>query len=549
MRSVLVVLALAAGAAADLAALAPLAPEEHAPAVERSAARAAKASRLLADHGHLLPPDLREKAHDLLNEHDFRVHAALDSAKPGLALAAIEKKESGYLKTFKKLGGDRAATKAKQLPKDEERTKLRATRDVLRAATGLDAEEPVWGAPFRALEELFGEGHAPMEALGVSAKFFEDGTALTQRYHVALQPPCDCWTFGREAVVDQAKSVAESLKAPPLVDAWLESIAADDTGKLPSIGFGVSAEDGACKLYVLNYGGHELPTLPLVDSLPQTARKPDRASSVLVSVEWKFGDAKTQLRQYAVEAAEGDVSVARQTQDERFAGDELVAALDGAFGVKQSEDIAVTAPFQYDGDATPPLVAAPLSKSGLKLKPQDGNIDSNAETDAKLAALLKDAAPGAGTWLEQSRVVRHALSNVQFGDGFVTLYRHPTVFGFVDPSSAPQHLALRNAITKRAGASRRRLSGLTACDQAEEDFVDRVVSDAALMCCLRFVDCCGTSSAHASSVAEHPSRRRTRSLTHRSGATTRTTRRARKMPRSPRTRGFARNRARTTLRA
>ena len=302
-----------------------------------------------------------------------------------------------------------------------------------------------------------------MEALGVSAKFFEDGRLWPLAS--ALQPPCDCWTFGREAVVEHAKSVAESLKAPPLVDAWLDAIAADDTGKLPSIGFGVSAEDGACKLYVLNYGGHE-PTLPLVDALPQTARKPDRASSVLVSVEWKFGEAKTQLRQYAVEAAEGDVSVARHTQDERFAGDELVAALDGAFGVKQSEDIAVTVPFQYDGDTTPPLVAAPLSKSGLKLKPQDGNIDANP--DAKLAALLKDAAPGAGAWLEQSRVVRHALSNVQFGEGFVTLYRHPTVFGFVDPSSVPQHLALRNALTKRARrASRRRLSEKTPCDEAE----------------------------------------------------------------------------------
>ena len=134
-----------------------------------------------------------------------------------------------------------------------------------------------------------------MEALGVSAKFFEDGTALTKRYHVALQPPCDCWTFGREAVVEHAKSVAESLKAPPLVDAWLDAIAADDTGKLPSIGFGVSAEDGACKLYVLNYGGHELPTLPLVDAtLPRTARTQGRASSVMVSVEWKFGDMKTQ---------------------------------------------------------------------------------------------------------------------------------------------------------------------------------------------------------------------------------------------------------------
>ena len=537
--------------------------EEHRPAVERSQARATKPSRLLADHGHLLPPDLREKGQDLLNEHEFRVRAALDSANPGPALAAIEKREAGYLKAFRKLGGEGAVSKARKLPKDDERTKLRATREVLFEATGIDAEEPVWGAPFRALEGLFREGHpvsslaereAPMEALGVSAKFFEDGTALTKRYHVALQPPCDCWTFGRAAVIKQAKIVAKSLKAPPLVDAWLDALAADDAGKLPSVGFGVSAEDGACKLYVLNYGGHELPPLPLLDSLPQTARKPDRASSVLVSVEWKFGDAKTQLRQYAVEAAEGDVSVARQTQDERFAGDELVAALDGAFGVKQSEDIAVTAPFQYDGDATPPLVAAPLSKSGLKLKPQDGNIDSNAETDAKLAALLKDAAPGAGAWLEQSRVVRHALSNVQFGEGFVTLYRHPTVFGFVDPSSAPQHLALRNALTKNTHSLRRRLSGLTACDQAEEDFMDRAVSDAEFVCCLRFVDCCGTSSARlrgsiVSSVAEHPSMRRTSSLTHRSGAATRTTRRARKIRRTPRTRGCARNRARTTSRA
>ena len=112
-------------------------------------------------------------------------------------------------------------SKARKLPKDDERTKFRATRDVLFEATGIDAEEPVWGAPFRALEALFGEGHAPMEALGVSAKFFEDGTALTKRYHVALQPPCDCWTFGREAVVEQARNVAESLKAPPLVDAEL----------------------------------------------------------------------------------------------------------------------------------------------------------------------------------------------------------------------------------------------------------------------------------------------------------------------------------------
>ena len=457
---------------------------DHDEAVERSKARAAKASRLLADHGHLLPPDLREKGQDLLNEHEFRVRVALDSANPGPALAAIEKREAGYLKAFRKLGGEGAVSKARKLPKDDERTKLRATREVLFEATGIDAEEPVWGAPFRALEGLFRAGHpvsslaereAPMEALGVSAKFFRDGTALTKRYHVALQPPCDCWTFGRDAVIKQAKIVAKSLKAPPLVDAWLDSIAADDAGKLPSVGFGVSVEDGACKLYVLNYGGHELPTLPLVDGLPRTARKPDRgAPSVMVSVEWKFGDMKTQqMRQYAVEASADDVSVARHTQGERFAGDELVAALDGAFGVKQSEDIAVTAPFQYDKATTPPVAAAPLAKSGLKLK-NGGDLDANADADAKLAALLSNA-PGAEAWLARSRVVRHALSNVQFGEGFVTLYRHPAVFGFVDPSSSPQHLALRNALAKRTRATRRRLDDMTACDLAEETFMDNAV--------------------------------------------------------------------------
>ena len=150
-----------------------------------------------------------------------------------------------------------------------------------------------------------------------------------------------------------------------------------------------------------------------------------------------------------------------------------MAALDRAFGVKQSEDIAVTAPFQYDKATTPPVAAAPLAKSGLKLK-NGGDLDANADADAKLAALLNNA-PGAEAWLARSRVVRHALSNVQFGEGFVTLYRHPTVFGFVDASSAPQHLALRNALAKRTRATRRRLLDMTACDLAEETFMDNAV--------------------------------------------------------------------------
>ena len=87
--------------------------------------------------------------------------------------------------------------------------------------------------------------------------------------------------------------------------------------------------------------------------------------------------------------------------------------------------------------------------------------------------------------------MRHTVSNVQVGEGFVTLYRHPTVFGFVDASSAPQHAALRRALgaartsrqpaaLRRALDERRSLSWyfddeVTHCDYAVELFLDRTV--------------------------------------------------------------------------
>ena len=141
----------------------------------------------------------------------------------------------------------------------------------------------------------------------------------------------------------------------------------------------MSADDGACKLYVLNFGGHELPYL--------TARRfvtADRAQAGPGLLGHGLGRVEVRRREDAAAAPVrrrggwDDVSVARHTQGERFAGDELVAALDRAFGVKQSEDIAVTAPFQYDKATTPPVAAAPLAKSGLKLK-NGGDLDANAE--------------------------------------------------------------------------------------------------------------------------------------------------------------------------
>ena len=107
MKTAMLRLRVAAGTAKrdeDLHALAARARTEHRPAVERSAARAAKASRLLADHGHLLPPDPREKPQDLLNEHEFRVRVAPHTANPGPDLAAIVQSVRVYPKVIRTLG-------------------------------------------------------------------------------------------------------------------------------------------------------------------------------------------------------------------------------------------------------------------------------------------------------------------------------------------------------------------------------------------------------------------------------------------------------------
>ena len=85
----------------------------------------------------------------------------------------------------------------------------------------------------------------------------------------------------------------------------LESINADET--LPALGFGVSRDDNACKMYVMNQKGQTLPRFPLLPGtssesakidaiLPSTANK-----NIMVSLEWKIGQSAVAVRQYAVE--------------------------------------------------------------------------------------------------------------------------------------------------------------------------------------------------------------------------------------------------------
>ena len=117
--------------------------------------------------------------------------AALTSALAVARFAAAWARAAGALR------GTDAWGRARADP--DSRAALRATAAALRDATGINAEDPVWGAPFREMSTLF-LGEPPVEALGVSAKFHADGSAKTARYHVFLQLPCPKWALPRGAM-------------------------------------------------------------------------------------------------------------------------------------------------------------------------------------------------------------------------------------------------------------------------------------------------------------------------------------------------------------
>ena len=52
---------------------------------------------------------------------------------------------------------------------------------------------------------LYDGSNPPLEALGVSAKFYATGRVADGRYHVALQPPCDCGGLAPARVLGAAR--------------------------------------------------------------------------------------------------------------------------------------------------------------------------------------------------------------------------------------------------------------------------------------------------------------------------------------------------------
>ena len=111
-----------------------------------------------------------------------------------------------------------------------------AAAAALRRATGIDPAAPVWGAPFREMAALYDGADPPLEALDVSAKFYNGSTA-TARYYAMLELPGSGGHLPRDAQRRAAARTAAALKAPPLVDAWLDVLAAE--APPPVYGFGV----------------------------------------------------------------------------------------------------------------------------------------------------------------------------------------------------------------------------------------------------------------------------------------------------------------------
>ena len=477
--------------------------------LRQSAALHAQLEGYITEHGPAVPQHVRTRANALLSEHAeamISVNAYLaggnQSTAAANARASLMSREKQVLRAFKARGGANAleaisrfgwptspamaARHLSALKQSKARAPLRATAEALLAATGIEAHDE-YGALFEIMNALF-EGEPPAEALGCSAKFYDDGRVQLGRYHVMLQAPCECWGFDRATVLAAARASASALRAPPLVGAWLDALAAlPASAALPTLGFGVSRDDQVGKIYVMNHRADALPRLPLStldsdgaaaadDVLPTLAPHPTRKGAEpvrMLSLEWRLGGGAVSLRQYAAEAAARTLQQRVEVRAPAALADGL-RSLVGFFG-GASEDIAVTRPFvpaELRAGSPPALVSRARSKAGVKLR--------DAPSDEKLLDALQPglaattvSSEAVSRWLHQSAAVPHHVANVQLGApfadgdgvrqaGFVTLYRHPTSFGHIDPGSAT-HRRLGTLVRDAAPGY-----PLTACERAQQ---------------------------------------------------------------------------------
>ena len=294
-------------------------------------------------------------------------------------------------------------------------------------ATGIDPAAPVWGAPFREMAALYDGADPPLETFGVSAKF-SNGKAATARYYVALELPGVGGHLPRDAQRRAAARTAAALKAPPLVDAWLAVLAAE--APPPLYGFGVDADAGAAKLYVRSRDGAALPQLPATAeaAMPPVFKNDTRDPPLVLSLEWRVGEATTALRYY------GAPRSPRRDRLLAVGGGQLAEALEAAADAHAAlvYDVAATGFFQADGPAPP--ARAERTKIGLAFE-RWPNVDALASI---FEAYGVDAT-AAARWAQRSAAAGHSITNMEVGRGAVALYSQPTRFDFFDGAAPALH--------------------------------------------------------------------------------------------------------------
>ena len=240
--------------------------------------------------------------------------------------AAVARNEQRVARQYAALGGERAARRLQEsVPRDgDAAARARAARERRRAGRRRPASTPTVTRPLarstasstrssRARRPPRRSACRPSSTrrdasptAGTTSRFSRRATAGGSRPRACSAP--------RAALPSRSSARARAR-------AWLDALEAefpDDGGddnqtinQLPALGFGVSRDDGACKLYVMGVEGAPLPRLPLVPGVvddvavalpPLSANATKRNAQQMLSLEWALGSDEVALRRYAVEA-------------------------------------------------------------------------------------------------------------------------------------------------------------------------------------------------------------------------------------------------------
>ena len=191
----------------------------------------------------------------------------------------------------------------------------------------------------------------------------------------------------------------------------------------------------------------------------------------------RLGDHHVAVRQYAGRDDETpltrseriDRAVRRQSEDSSDQRSQLTGHIEELASKYRAmtEDIAVTEPFIPEdthgtGAARETQIQVPeqRGKLGFKLRERAHSPDDDESFLNALAPTLTDLGVDLDTvqtWLRDSSVIPHAVSNIQLGSNFVTLYRHPSSFGWIDVENRKHaKLALQAARSIAKNDRRRR---------------------------------------------------------------------------------------------